>query len=463
MNKITIRLKIVKYIFLLLFLLTSLYILYFTLFQAKSISSNSFNRRLREYNSNIVRGNLLDRKNVLLVKSSKTKSNIIRNYLYSRHFSHIIGYWTRNLGSSGLEAMYNQELINNNSTLETLKSKASGEYLYGNNLKLTLDKDLQIYASSQLNGKKGAIVVLNPKTGEILALISKPDFNPSNIQENWDSITTDADSPLLNRATDGLYPPGSIFKIIDTSSIIKNNIQESIVCTGSVNIGGYEINDSGNEKHGDILLNQAFTKSCNSFFIKMGLKLGSENLFNESANFRFNKPISSDIKISQSTFPKKMNEQMLAQSSIGQGEVLITPIHAALIASTIANKGIMMQPYILDSIYSPSGKGIKKYKTKEIGRIIDESTAKTIKDLMVETVDKGTGSRAKINKVKVAGKTGTAENTHGNAHSWFIGFAPADNPRIAIAVLIENGGSGGKNAAPMAGKIIKKALSLIAE
>lgn len=458
MNK---RIKFIQYFFIFCFLSISVYILYFNFFQAKYIYSNSYNKRLRKENTSIIRGDITDRSNQILVHSQMQKGNINRIYKYGRHFSHLIGYSVKSIGSTGIEALYNNEL-NTASTVDTIKSKALGNKIKGNTIKLTVDKDLQIYASELLKGKKGSIVALNPRTGEILAMVSKPDYNPSNITKNWNSLIKDNNSPLLNRATDGLYPPGSIFKVVVSAAAYRNNIIDyEINCTGKVNIEGYEIKDSGGKHHGTVNLERAFTQSCNSYFVHLGLKLGSNNLSNEATKFKFNKSIQNAMKLKGGTFLNKNDSKNIAQQSIGQGEVLVTPLHAALIASIIANEGVMVEPYIVNSVVDSNGKTIRTFKPKKSERIIDANTAEKIKVMMADVVKSGTGKNARIKGINVAGKTGTAENPHGKSHSWFIGFAPADNPDIAIAVIIENGGSGGSNAAPIAGKVMKKALNSI--
>jgi len=456
------RIKIIKYIYLSLFALICLYLLYFSLFESRLIASNSYNRRLRESEGNIIRGSILDKNGEILAKSEKYKAGVKRTYVYPRYFSHVIGYSSAKYGSSGLEALYNKELMSASDTMEDLRSKINDYYIKGNNINLTLDRSLQVYASELLRGKKGAVVVLKPDTGEILALVSKPDFDPSGIQNNWESLINDKKSPLLNRVSEGLYPPGSIFKLAVASSILKNNLQDiEVECTGEVNADGYIIKDSDGKAHGSITLSEALKHSCNSYFIKQGLKLGNSNLYNEASRFRLNKKIQTDIRVSESVFPSKSDNRSIAQQSIGQGEVLMTPLHAAMMAAAIANDGVMMQPYVVSSISGSENKIIKEFRPKQIGRIMDKNTAEAIKDMMVEVVESGTGTRAKVSKVAVAGKTGTAE-VSGNqkSHAWFVGFAPADSPKAAIAVLIENGGGGGSAAAPIASKILKKALSL---
>lgn len=456
------RIKIIKYAYISLFALVCLYLLYFNLFEARVISSNSYNRRLRASSENIIRGSIQDKNGEVLVKSTKYKSGIKRKYVYPRYFSHVIGYSSKNYGSSGLEAFYNKELMSSSDTMEALRSKINDYYIEGNSIRLTLDRSLQVYASEQLSGRKGSIVVLRPDTGEILAMVSKPDFDPSGIQNNWETLINNKKSPLLNRAAEGLYPPGSIFKLIVTSSILKNNKQDrEIECSGEADIDGYIIKDSGGKSHGKIKLDEALKYSCNSYFIQQGLSLGYSNIYNEAAKFKFNKNIQTDIKISQSIFPNKGDDKNVAQESIGQGEVLMTPLHAALMVSAIANEGVMMQPYVVSGITDSKNKIIRNIKPKQLGQVMDRAAAEKIKALMVEVVNSGTGTKAKVNKVTVAGKTGTAEiGGNQKSHAWFVGFAPADNPRIAIAVLIENGGGGGSTAAPIASKVLKKALSI---
>ena len=456
------RTKIIKYIYLSLFALICLYLLYFNLFQSRQIASNSYNRRLRESGGNVIRGSILDKNGDVLVKSAKYKAGVKRTYVYPRYFSHVIGYSSANYGSSGIEALYNKELMSSNDTIEGLRSKINDYYIKGNDISLTLDRSLQVYASDQLRGKKGAIVVLRPDTGEILALVSKPDFDPSGIQNNWDNLINDKKSPLLNRASEGLYAPGSIYKLIMTSSILKNNLQNNdIECTGEVNVDGYIIKDSDGKAHGKVTLSDALKYSCNSYFIKQGLQLGNNNLYTEAGKFKLNKKFQTDIRVSGSIFPSNTDKRSIAQQSIGQGEVLMTPMHAAMITAAIANDGVMMQPYVVKSIIGSENKVIKEFKPKQTGRIIDKNTADTIKAMMIEVVNSGTGTRAKVSKVTVAGKTGTAEVAGDKkSHAWFVGFAPAENPEIAIAVLVENGGGGGSAAAPIASKVLKKALSL---
>jgi len=461
MSNLPKRLNYIKWFFIITFFGIGLYLLIFNFFQAKYIYSNSYNKRLRIENTNIIRGDILDRNGIVLATTKVKNGNTSRVYQFGKHFSHVLGYYSHELGSTGIEALYDKELSSSH-IVNIIKGKINNEPVKGNTVKLTLDKTIQVYASELFGNKKGALVALNPKTGEILALVSKPDYNPSKINSNWPSLIEDANSPLLNRAIDGLYPPGSIFKIITTSAALHGNYKDmEIDCTGSININGYEIKDSNTKGHGTINLNEAFTLSCNSYFVKLGLKLGNESIYNEAVKFKFNRKISSHVISKNSVYNKKSDEKSLAQQSIGQGDMLITPIHAASIAAIIANDGVLMPPHTISEIIDMNGNSIKNMKSIKGERIIDPDKAREIKDMMINVVKSGTGKKAKLSGIVVAGKTGTAENPHGAPHSWFIGFAPSEDPQIAIAVIIENGGSGGNNAAPIASKVIKKALSNI--
>jgi peptidoglycan glycosyltransferase len=275
-------------------------------------------------------------------------------------------------------------------------------------------------------------------------------------------LINDKKSPLLSRASEGLYPPGSIFKLVVTSAILRNKLQDTeIECTGQVDVDGYMIKDYDGKAHGKITLNEALKHSCNSYFIRQGLSLGNSALHSEAERFKFNKGMQTDLSVSISIFPNNSADKNVAEQSIGQGEVLMTPLHAAMMAAAIANKGLIMQPYAVGSITNSQGKTIKEYKPKQIGQVTDAITAEAIKELMVEVVKSGTGTKAKVSKVVVAGKTGTAEvGADQKSHAWFVGFAPSDEPRVAIAVLLENGGGGGSAAAPIAARILKKALAV---
>ncbi len=439
------------------------YLSYFQVFKASKVAKNNYNKRLSINEDNILRGSIIDRNGKILAYSEKTDDSIKRYYNFDNLYSHVIGYNYKDYGKSGLESAYNSELLNfkENATLQEIQ-KIITPNMEGNSLKLTIDHNLQQYSRELLKGKKGAIIAMNPKTGEIYSMVSQPDFNPNTLGEQWNNIMEDPDSPFLNRATTGLYPPGSIFKVITAATALESpNIDQDFECKGSLEVEGYTIKDYEESGHGNIDLAEALVKSCNTYFANMGLQLGKDKLGEVADRFMINKKIPFDLPTKKSSFPYKENlgKTDIAASSFGQGKVLVTPLNMVMVASAISNNGKVVKPILVKEIISPKGNLIKTNETIVLSQGMDEFYADKLKDMMVEVVDRGTGRNAQIEGVRVAGKTGTAENASGKAHAWFIGFAPADEPKVAVCVVLEDDGStGGKSAAPIARNIMAEAM-----
>lgn len=459
MNKENRRIIIVLVVFCLMFISLIAYISYFQIFKAEVVKNNSYNKRLWINEESTLRGTIYDRNGKVLVYSEKKDDLYQRYYLYGSLYSHVIGYSYREYGKAGIELQYNNVLlgINENTAINEIINIVSPTSV-GNSLKLTIDHELQSKARSLLKGKKGSIVVLNPVNGEVYAMVSLPDFDASKLRENWQEISENANSPLINRATQGLYPPGSTFKIITTIAAMNSkNIDKHYECSGSTVIDGYKFKDYQEKAHGDIDLKLALVKSCNTYFTDKAVEIGKENLGNVADKFMFNKNIPFDLPTSTSTFPykDKLGKTEVAASGIGQGKVLATPLNMALVASGIANGGEIVKPILVKEIITNKDKIIKTNSIETLSYGTDPITASEIKDMMVEVVHSGTGTNARLKNIKVAGKTGTAENPSGKSHAWFVGFAPADNPKVAVAVVLEEEGStGGKSAAPIARDII---------
>jgi peptidoglycan glycosyltransferase len=436
------------------------------MFKSDKIVNNPYNKRLWINEEKVLRGSIIDRNGKILAYSEKDGEVSKRYYNYGNLYSHIIGYSYREYGKVGLELQYNNLLldISENTPINELKNIVLPS-TEGNTLKLTLDHHLQEYTREQLSGKKGAIVAMNPSTGEIYSMVSMPDFNASSLKENWNDIMEDTNSPFLNRATSGLYAPGSSFKVLTTIGILNDpNIDKNYNCTGSTTIDGYVLKDYSEKGHGQINLEDALAKSCNTYFAEKGVELGKDKLGEVLEKFMINKNIPFDLPTQKSTFPYKENlgKTDIAAASIGQGKVLVTPLNMAMVASGIANKGDIMKPILVKEAISPEGKIIKNSSPELLSRATDVFTANEVKNMMVEVVKRGTGTNASIKNIRVAGKTGTAENPSGKTHAWFIGFAPADEPQIAIAVVLEEDGTtGGKTAAPIARNIIIEALNTL--
>lgn len=440
-----------------LFIILVVYLSYFEIFRASKIVTNNYNKRQWLNEEYVLRGQIVDRNGKTLAYSEKTENNKqVRKYNHGRLYSHVIGYSDKEYGKSGLESSYNNELLNINALnpILELTEKITGPKEKGNNLILSLDHELQKYAQQKLGNNKGAIIAMNPKSGEIYAMVSKPDFNASTFKENWEELVEDKESPLLNRATSGLYTPGSVFKIITAAAALQNKeIDTEYACEGSVNIEGYVLRDYQETAHGEVDLSEAMAKSCNIAFSQMGLQLGEQKLQDTTEKFMFNRIIPFDLKTKSSIFPSKgiMTKPELGASAIGQGKVLVTPLNMALATSAIANDGVMMRPILVKEILSSEGKTLKVNYPQALTRASSSLIAREIRDMMVEVVTDGTGTNARIKNIKVAGKTGTAENDTGKTHAWFTGFAPAEDPKVVVVVVLESHGTtGGKSAAPLA-------------
>lgn len=451
-----------------LFVALIVYLTYFEIFQADTISNNSYNKRLLLNEEYILRGNIYDRNHTLLASSSQEGDRQTRHYEYGSLYSHIIGYSNRQLGKFGLEKSYNEELLNKSkseSLNEIRKVLAQQDFQQrGNNLILTIDHGLQQYVSDLLGKQKGAIVAMNPQNGEVYAMVSYPNFDPNGISDNWNRISADQDSPLYNRATQGVYPPGSIFKIITTASALETqNINTNFNCEGQVVINGETLNDYNNTAHGEMDLHDALVKSCNVSFGQIALQLGENSLRETAEKFMFNRKISFDIETNPSTFPKgKLSENELAFTGIGQGKLQTSPLNMAMMASAIANNGKIVQPLLVKEVQSADGEIVETKETAELSTALSPTQISIIKDIMVDVVNEGTGSNARLSSVQVAGKTGTAEEDGEEDHAWFVGFAPSEEPKVAVAVFLENnGGTGGSTAAPIARKVISRALEAI--
>lgn len=470
-NNISKNVKKVLVAFLVCFVGIIIYITYFEVFKADKISESKYNKRLQVKRNEILRGTIYDRNMKPLTQSKKiNKLNQSRTYIYNELFANVLGYVNPKYGMSALEKKYDSELMGTEQMEVSNLFKGLSEEKddkIGYNLRTTLDYDIQKQAYDTLGDNKGAVVALNPKTGEILAMVSKPSYNPNNLDKEWKNINFDENKPLYNRAIYGLYPPGSTFKIITAVSALENinDIKErtfeddgELVFNSSESLSNY-----GGEVLGNIGFNEAFVESSNVVFGGLGLELGNSTLKKTAEKFYFNKELPiDDFKVKKGRFPtlKSYEKGNIAQSAIGQGEVLVSPMQMALVASTIANDGVMMKPFVVKDVVDSKGKSIKKTESKTLEQVTTKENASVMKKLMKNVVEDGTGTKASVDGISVCGKTGTADNESGDkkAHSWFVGFAPYDDPKIAIAVIVENGGVGGKKAAQIARDVIITSL-----
>lgn len=467
MHKLDRNIKLIFAVFCVLFISLILYLTYFTTVERERLIKSSYNRRLWEQEEKVIRGTIYDRKGRPLAETGYEGKNKKRVYNGGKAIGPLIGYSDRILGRAGIENVFNGELlgISEKDPITLLRQKILGVSERGSDIYLTLDLDLQKVAYDMFWGRKGALVALEPQTGRILALVSSPGYDPLTIKEDWDVLSKDENKPLINRATQGLYPPGSSFKIVTLAAALTHNpeIETSTFYTpGYIKVNGNIIKDSQHLWPGEYDLSTAFRYSSNTVFIQIGQQVEREKMISMVEAFGFNLPNKSDIPVAKSTFPRPPiiggNVEM-AESFIGQGKILSTPVEMAQIAAIIANQGRMVTPYITEKIVSPLGSAKTAEPRTNSTSVVSAQVADKVKALMVEVVRDGTGTAAAINGVEVAGKTGSAENPHGKAHAWFVGFAPAQDPKIAVAVVVENGGSGGSVAGPIARDVILKYLN----
>lgn len=394
------------------------------------------------------------------------------------------------IGSAGIEASYEPalrgqkgfEFITVNAQGKTIGSFEDGKRdvrpKEGFDLYLALESHTQVVAESTLAGKRGAVVAIDPNTGGIIALASKPDYDLSMFSgvtppELWNEMNSDTTHPLFNRATMTKYPPGSTYKMVLAAAALEEGIVDTrwtVKCSGVFRYGNRVFKDL--HVHGTVSIIEAIKVSCNVFFYQLMLKTGFERWTNYGAEFGFGHPTGIDITEetagilpSSNYFDKlygkgKWTEGYLVSLGIGQGELGVSPLQMACYAMTLANRGTFHQPHAVDSVLNKRENRVKVVEHLERRLNISDHTWDLLREGMFHVVNSpgGTGRAARIPGITVGGKTGTAQNPHGDDHAWFVGFAPFENPRIAVAVLVENAGFGGASAAPVARRVMEAFL-----
>lgn len=438
------------------------YLTYFVATNEQDMVNNSYNSRQEILLSRNYRGDIYSRDGEILAHTTlDDEQNEEREYPFGNLFSHIVGYSTQ--GRMGVEALANYYLINTNTSISNkVANDMAGVKNPGDDVYTTLDVQIQEVADEQLNIYRGAVVVTEVKTGKILALVSHPDFNPNEIEEIWDDlVASDSSSILVNRATQGIYPPGSTFKIITALEYIRENPNTyqnySFQCNGFYKEGESRINCYHGANHGAVDFERSFAKSCNASFANIGMELDRSSFAETLEDLLFGEELPLTLTYGKSSvhIEEDMSTDEMMQTSIGQGKTQITPIHLNMITSAIANDGVLMKPYVIDRVVNDEGNVVKSFKPSSYGRLISEEESDALVKLMTSVVEKGTATKLDGLDYTAAGKTGSAEynNVKGDSHAWFTGFAPAEDPEVCVTIIVEGAGSGGDYAVPIARRI----------
>jgi peptidoglycan glycosyltransferase len=481
---------------LVLFLALFAQVNYLQVFAADRIEDNPANafRQLKaEYA--VDRGSILAADGETVLASSRRSSGELkyqRRYPQGARYGHITGFYSFVFGRTELEQRFNDYLSGDAAELlpQTLTDLVLGRDKRGATVVTTVEPGLQAAAEEALGSQPGAVVAVEPSTGNVLAMVANPSYDPNllsaqdgkQVRRAWDELNADPDKPLVSRASDELFPPGSTFKLVTAAAALETGFGPDsewdnppvldLPQTSSTlsNFGGEHCLGGAAR----ITLAQALQVSCNVVFGEIGLELGSQALADEARAFGFtaasgDESIPFDIPWVPGVFPDASTFQdpdpRLALSAIGQQDVAANPLQMALVAAAIANDGTLMRPRLVSEIRDPSGRVIRSFEPDAYSQPLSASNAQALTQMMVGVVSSGTGTAAQIPGVTVAGKTGTAEHGEGaDPHAWFTCFAPAEDPQVAVAVIVLDGGSlgseatGGQVAAPIAKAVLEAAL-----
>ncbi|HEY8648241.1 MAG TPA: penicillin-binding transpeptidase domain-containing protein [Candidatus Limnocylindria bacterium] len=457
------------------FLATSVGVGYWSLIAADALGSDPFNPRLIAAVRDRPRGRIVDASGRVLAESAKAGDAYRRRYA-DRSLAQVVGYASFKYGASGVEAAYQSSLIGQDPAdlLGQWRARYLGVRSEPGSVVLGIDPKIQQAALNALAGRRGAVVALDPKTGRILASVSLPGYeanllvDPAQQDTAWDQVSHNIDKPLINRAAQGLYPPGSTMKIITAAAALENGVNPDQKIRvddpyqADTSWGDHFVRSSSGA-HGDFDMSLAFQRSENIYFAKLGLTIGGAKLAEYARRFGLGRTPGLDLPAAKGQVSNSGTldqPTLVADTSYGQGELLTSPLQMALVAATIANHGVQVQPHYVTEIRDPNGGILRSIGGGAADQVIKPDTAAKLTAYLVAAVEApgAFAFGAKIAGVHVAGKTGTAETPSGSPHGWFVGFAPAEDPQIAVAVIIENAGQGGVDAAPVGGAVMRAAL-----
>ncbi|MEU1727257.1 penicillin-binding protein 2 [Nonomuraea sp. NPDC005692] len=456
--------------------------------RADDYRSNPSNRRNYYERYAVERGRITAGGKVIAqsVETDNKNFRFIRKYTDGKLYAHVTGYFSPE-SASAIEGAENKLLDGSSADLLLRRSidLFTGEPTRGANVDLTINPKAQkaAYDALRASGKRGALVALDPRTGGILAMVSLPTFDPAELSgtdkgtvfSRYNELDKDKNQPLLNRAIAQTYPPGSTFKVVTAAAYLEDDSsrggdttvdapQRLPLPNTNISLPNYGGAACG---AGQVQLVYALEKSCNTPFAKIGMQLGYDKLNEQTEKFGMGKQLGVPMSVAQSDFGSKYDDAALAMASIGQRDNRMTPLQMAMIAAGIANDGKVMKPYLVNKITDSKNDVMEEAKPEELTEAVSSETASKLRDMMVSVVNNGTANLAQVSGVQVGGKTGTAETADGAPpHAWFISFAPAENPKVALAVIVESGAAnvgaeatGGHTAAPIAKAVLEAVLN----
>ena len=405
-----------------------------------------------------------------------------REYAEGPLYAPATGFYSIVYGASAVEAESNSILAGTDDSLFVRRviDQLTGEQVKGGSVQLTLNAKAQKAAFDGLDGRKGAVVAIDPSTGAILAAVTSPSYDPNvlsshdtaEVRAAREKLTADRDKPMLDRALRETYPPGSTFKLVTAAAALEsgnfrrdsevNNAAQLDLPQTTANLPNFD--GQRCNAGGRATLEDALKRSCNAAFGQVGLDLGGDALRDQAEKFGFNRAFEVPMTTARSRFPVELDAPQTAQSAIGQFDVRATPLQMAMVAATIGNRGVLMQPFMVREVRAPDLSVLDRTSPDEIGEVMSPQTADTLAQMMVTVVEEGTGSNARINGVRVGGKTGTAQQgANRKPHAWFVSLAPINDPKVAVAVVLEDGGgaaevSGNQLAAPIARDVMLAVL-----
>lgn len=455
---------------------------YWTVYDADNLKNERVNKRPLFAAQQIERGRILASDGTVIARSiprgQGASLRYVRDYPEGSAYGHPIGYSFIEYGNSEFEAFHNSELIGDDNEFASIFDELRGKDPVGNDIRTSIDPEAQAAAFSLLGDRPGAVVAIEPSTGAIKTMVSVPPFDPNDVPTEFAELNRDPGSPMLNRVTQGQYPPGSTFKLVTAAAALDSGaigLEDTINSPATIDIQGNPLANADASDYGDIDVTTALTFSVNTYFAQLGVELGSGTLVDYMDRFGFNAKPQLDLPEGQMSVSGVFEDGELLSGddpidvgrlAIGQERLLATPIQMAEVAAAIANGGDLMRPQIWSEVIDPDGRTVATMEPRKQSDVISEETAAQLTVAMTDVVNDGTGTAAAVSGIDVAGKTGTAEipdveRCEGGEpnQAWFVGFAPADDPQIAVAATVEcTFGQGGTEAAPIAGAVMQSLL-----